>query len=481
LKKNTFSGHQNEQVMATSKRKKHQPIKYKKAIINFTYSFSWDVTMCDFDDIAESANAVDVKEGADIVNEKWLNLYLFNRPVSWAKKENQASYHPNIISQNLLVLHRKGIISEDAEIVIPVNKDHNSNFKDAVEYKKLNAQLNYAVRIYENGSGNCTFSFILNKNVNLENIHNVLHLASSVSYIEEDLLNVQHLTFSWLNGRNLKIDKKLHNKDKIYLSDLFSNIIESKIFPPIWKQKKLWFDSKVIKGNGDDYRNWQSPFVLTFLETDKKDFEDFEQWQRPEHLKEIGSIACRFSLDNSKIVNDSYKLKREYIFSSFGAYQCSIDETKRSGIRLKNYSHHSDLFYTIGKRGAIALSPDFASNPSYFVLPTFLNLVEILRSRWHLGSIVNLKLDELLEKISHTKNIDELQDKIFRCKVLYGLFLKNPAPYLFDGGAITDIAEAGEEIFWLERLSIEMEKKFLVMDKLVDDIYSRKRIKEIFG
>lgn len=458
------------------------PLQYTKAVISFTYSFSWDIMECDFSDIAKNANAIQVKADSDIVKDKWLCLYLFNRPISWENNEDQASYHPNIVSQNLLVLHRFGVVDSKAEIIIPINKNSN-NEPIEIEKSNVTAQLNYALRIYENGSGNCTFTFILENSVSFENIHAVLHLASSISYIQEDLRNKRHLTYGWLNGQGKNKIDLYPDKNEVLLSDLFASILKSNFFPSIWKGKELWFDSKVVKGKNSDFNNWQSPYVTTFLQLEKNDFESFEvgQCQSSEHIKEIGSFACRFSLDNSRILEDRNKLKKEYVFNSLGVYQSPSDKGRTFGHRMKNYSHHSDLFYTIGKRGAVAISPDFGSNPSYFVLPTFLNLVEILRSRWHIGSIVNLKLDELLETISHVKNIDELQDKIFRCKMLYGLFLKNPAPYLFDGGAITDIAEAGESIFWLDRLSSEMEKKFYIIDNLIRDIYSRQRYKELFS
>ena len=147
-------------------------------------------------------------------------------------------------------------------------------------------------------------------------------------------------------------------------------------------------------------------------------------------------------------------------------------------MRIKNYSHHKDLFYTIDKRGAIAITHDFESNPSFFVLPTFMNLVEILRSRWHIGSIVNLKLDELFEELSENSDLSKIQNEIFKCRKLYGLFLKDPAPYLFDGGAITEIAITGDEIFWLSKLSTEMDNKLKTIDKLIDDLFLIKQYKE---
>jgi hypothetical protein len=259
------------------------------------------------------------------------------------------------------------------------------------------------------------------------------------------------------------------------LTDLFTQIMGSKLLPGIWHDKDLWFDRKILTSKQSRFNNWQSPYTTTILELDRESYDAFEKFQSVGDIKEIASLAARFSLYNDKVTSELHMLKRVFVYESLGFYVTTCDEQGRQGPRIKNYSHHSDLFYTMGRRGAVAASPAFNSNPSYFVLPTLVNLIEILRSRWHLGSIVNLKLDDLLERISHVPNIADLEDQVFQCKILFGLFLKNPTPYLFDGGAITEIAEAGEKTFWIERLRVEMASKFWIMDKLVNDLYNRRR------
>ncbi|MBI5371269.1 MAG: hypothetical protein HZA79_04490 [Sphingobacteriales bacterium] len=451
--------------------KSHKFLKYEKAIINFVYSFSWDVTQSDFSELEEALKQ----------NKEWHTLFLFNRPVSWAEKKDQASYHPNIVSQNISVLHYSGTIDNKALVVVPISKDKNGQLFNTIRYKKVFAKLNFALRLYENGAGNCTFTFILDA-PNFFNIHSVIRLASSISFNENDKEtkdeNQKHNTHSFLRGSTNANKFLLKDKDKISLTELFSRVIDSQIMPTVWKEKALWFDKKVIKKNKHDFKTWQTPYIHTILEIDKTDFKNFEDNQDKNTVKELGSFIARFSTDNSTINTEFFKLKREYIFNSLGFYACYNDDEKKDGIRLKNYSHHSDLFYTIGKRGALAITPNLKSNPSYFAIPTLLNLVEILRSRWHLGSIVNLKLDDTLQLISRSKpgELENILDDVFLCRALYGFFLQNPAPYLFDGGAITEIAEAGEETFWLKKLTVDTERKFGVLEKLLRDQLERKRL-----
>lgn len=435
-------------------------LKYKKAIINIIYSFTWDVTECDFNEIVESSKDI----------ENWQKLFLFERPVELMGTKKQAAYHPNIISQNLSVLHRNEIINEDVEIIVPLNEN-------GLTKSKIITKLSYALRIYENGSGNCTFSFNIIEPTYYK-INAILRLSSSI-VIEAKLQNQQCITSSIIKMNSSL--KKFFKEDyyEIDLIKIFDAILKDSIFPKIWKSKDLWFDKKTIYNKKDCFNNWQTPYALSIIELDEPDYRDFEDFQKKDTIKELGAIACRLSSENDKIETEFLKLKREYIFDSLGFYKCQFDDEKKDGIRLKNYSHHADLFYSIGKRGALAITPDLNCNPSYYAIPTLLNLVEILRSRWHLGSIVNLKLDDTLQLIARSKNLEIVLDDIFLCRVLFGFFLQNPAPYLFDGGAITEIAEAGDETFWLKKLTLETERKFEVLDKLLKDQLERKRLNSL--
>jgi len=440
-------------------------LKYNKAIINIIYSFTWDISECDFGDIVESSSK----------SKKWEKLFLFERPVDFLDLSKQAAYHPNIISQNLLVLQRHEKIDENVEIIVPLEKDD----ENKVNIEKIITQLSYTIRIYENGSGNCSFAFNI-LDPTYYKITALLRLSSSI-VIENSENNSNLKTSSFIKiNNNLQKYLKVEALE-IDLIKLFDSILSNGIFPEIWINKNLWYDKKTINNRNNCFNNWQTPYALSIIELEEKAYKDFENNQKKKVVKEIGAIACRLSSENEHISSEYLKLKREYIYNSLGYYKCQFDKEKKDGFRMKNYSHHSDLFYTIGKRAAIAITPNINSNPSYYVCPTLLNLIEILRSRWHLGSIVNLKLDDLLEIISNPNiNLDKMQDEVFNCRLLFGLFLKDPSPYLFDGGAITEIAEAGESIFWIKRLSVEMEKKLTVIDRLLDDLYSRKRFNEIF-
>lgn len=427
---------------------------YKRAIINFTYTFSWDVSKISFPEIVE--NELRNKDT------QWEEDYLFNRPLCHNTNKSESAYHPNLVSKSLKVFHKQFTIDENALLILP-NKQIELPFK-----------LNCTIRFNENGTGVCTFTTILTKNITFENIHLLLHLASTINTNDDNWDDSAFIK----NKNHYRVNDK---ENSIVLIDFFNYYLKESGLPTLFYDKKLSYDYGVLSDKENLTGDWQTPFTTTFLEVDKKSYIQFIEQQDKDLLKEFISIAGRLSSSNDSIDKEYLKILREYIFRSYDSFylNSSDDEKRKSGRRIKNYSHHKDLFYTIDKRGAIAITYDFDSSPSFFVLPTFLNLVEILRSRWHIGSIVNLKLDELFEELSEDSNLSKIQNDIFKCRKLYGLFLKDPTPYLFDGGAITEIAETGDEIFWLKKLSIQMSNKLSIIDKLIDDIYSLTRYKNL--
>ena len=91
-------------------------IKYNKVIINFIYSFSWDVLNSDFEQLVKKAESVVTK----VQSEKWSQQFLHDRHVNWLQTDEQASYQPNIFSQNFyifqLLKQREQDLSQQKEI-----------------------------------------------------------------------------------------------------------------------------------------------------------------------------------------------------------------------------------------------------------------------------------------------------------------------------------------------------------------------------
>lgn len=458
-----------------TEQEKHTFLDYKAVIVNFVFSFSWDVVHFSFENIEEKLHLTKGKT--------WRRIPLHKRPLWWVNENIQASYHPTIVSDNLCAMHTRATIDSNIVVLAPFNKINGIQQK-GLQYKEISAALKYDIRIYENGTGTCTFSFKLKKPIDFEEIMLVHHLATSISHLksssedEFELLNQKHLTHSYL-----KLSEKLKTKykiraNKIHLTKLFSKLLDSfsELKEVIWDERKL-ISPNNISANNSSKQDWQNPYVITILQVDKNDLIRTVKQQDRLTTKEIGAIAVRLTQDNSESAEIYFQtLRREYIYKSLGFYINPSEANESGKIRLRNYSHSSNLFYTYGRRAAIAITSDFEMHPSYFAIPTFVNVIELLRARWHLGTIANLKLDETFEKISHRANINSLIDEIFKCRILYGLFLQNPTPYLFDSGAVTEISDSAESVFWLARISKELERKLAAIDRLVEVIYTKKNL-----
>jgi hypothetical protein len=459
----------------------HNFLNYKKAIINFIFSFSWDVTKYSFDDIKN------ILCGNN--DRVWKVLPLYKRPLCWVNDNVQASYHPTIVSDNLQVIYHSNKLEGEINVIIPIKKIDGIKLK-IIEFKEITCRLSYDIRIFENGTGTCTFSFLSTKtehNIDFEKILLIQHLATSItplaskSNAEDELLAQKHLTHSYIKASsNLKEKFKCIQADHIYLAELFTFLLNSfETLNDIVSDKKslLFLDKKIKIFN--EKKNWQNPYVITILEVDKSDLASISENQDRLTTKEIGAIAVRLTCDNSEDPREYFKsLRREYVYKSLGYYISPREDKHNHKIWLRNYSHYDNLFYTFGRRAAIAITVNFESHPSYYAIPTFVNIIEILRSRWHLGTIANLKLDETFERIAHRDDINRMIDEIFKCRILYGLFLQNPTPYLFDSGAVTEISDSAENVFWLSRISYELEKKLAAIDRLVDVKFSKASLKK---
>lgn len=462
---------------------KHTYLNYQKVIINYIFSFSWDIIKYDF-------NTVQIKLLKNNIDNpthwKWYSKSLHDRHF-WGISDNEsASYHPTIVSKNLRSLISREKIANKISIVAPYYDKNNELSKN----KEIIGELYFDIRLFENGTGTITFSIILNDSElndndskSFEKVMLAQHLATSIDSNKD---STKHITDSFLKVSDSFRDKYRLSSNKIYLAEMFTKLLN------YFKELKgiVWAELSALNRESEEeflIKNWQTPYVVTNIEVSENSLERLVDRQEPGLIKEVGAIAVRLALDNNVDVSEYQKqIRREYVYRSLGFYtnpkedaDGSINAKKhKQQIRLRNYSHSNNLFYTYGRRAAVAITSDFSSHPAYYVLPTYINILEILRSRWQLGTITNMFLDETFEKVAHNDSVDDLVNKIFRCRVLYGLYLQNPTPYLFDSGAVTEIADSADQIFWLEKIGIELERKLMALDRLVEVIYAKQRLQK---
>ena len=284
----------------------HEFLDYKKVIINFVFSFSWDIIKYSYDDIKKELTA----------NDEWHHVLLYKRPLWWVNSDIQASYHPTIIADNLQVLHKRGVIDESVTVIAPCNKTDGKH-KDELTYKEINASLNYDIRIYENGTGIFTFSFYSDKakhEIDFEKILLLQHLATSISHLKSndddiELIEQKHLTHSYLKvSENIKKYYNLSDKDKIYLAELYFTILDSiSELKDFILNEKEFISSSVNETKIKHEHQWQNPYVISIIEVGCDSLEKIIKGQDKLTTKEIGAIAVRLTLDNSDNAEKYFK------------------------------------------------------------------------------------------------------------------------------------------------------------------------------
>ena len=228
-------------------------------------------------------------------------------------------------------------------------------------------------------------------------------------------------------------------------------------------------------------QDFQTPFVFTTAQVERNSFLRFRKSPTFDSQREVGSIFCKLTLDNRSILQHYLNLSEDYITEAL-----PHNKARRA---LLNLCLDRRLFFAMSRRGAIALTASLADLPSCFVIPSFLNMCEILRGRWHIGSVVSARLDqaitELADAISGGSNTENsplaMMEKMVKWRLLAAAFLRDPVPFLFDGGSVCEMAESCERLLWLDRLRTEVTGKFALLDELVRDYLTIDRHRRLNG
>jgi len=362
-----------------------------------------------------------------------------------------------------------------------------------VEDKKIEFDLGYTIRIFHDGGMTCTFRACLEKSPNDENasmfekIHAILHLARNVDYVSPErgigLIEREgspsHLTDAYLVGdgepsSDEDEDSSLCERltGRYSLHDLFRRLIKS---PPEWaklKGKAIWDDRGALDTD-DPKQDFQAPFVITIAQVDEPSFIRFRQQPTLDDTREVASIMCKLTLDNRSIKSDFLNLSEDYITNVINF------NPNRNG--LLNYCLDRRLFFSFSKRGAIAIASNLNALPACFVVPSFINLLEILRARWIACCILNMEVDDLIDRLDghHIKKVSDPKtiDSLVELRQLYTRFLRDPMPYLFDGGSVTEIAQRAVVELDMDRLSRAIHGKMQIVDAMRQDIEDRERQK----
>lgn len=460
----------------------HEFLRYEEVYVHFIYSFSWDISKTSWEDLRRDLVSRGGAGGPGRSGTKgWQERQLHERTLGDTSENSVTpNYQPNLVTKST-VLEMEGTIGSGTTLLVPVEQYTGVTLK---ECRKLPVDLSYTVRLSDNGGGTCTFLARLRDAVaSFENIHLAIHLAHNVDLGDEPVVAHCHLTNTFIQIPRKSKSRTDHspfpqNKDESYtfeegycsLHDLFRRLLTHlhKWAPP----DPFFYDEEVIR-MGNVRQDFQSPFLFTVAQVERNSFLRFGKTPTLNSAKEVGSILCKLTLDNRSVTTDYLHLSEDYIREVLPFSE------ERGG--LTNLCLDGRLFFMFSRRGAVALTADLKGIPACFVVPSLLNLCEVLRARWHLGNVVNIKLDEAIARASRANGVSpsDILEGVFKWRALFGLFFRDPVPFLFDGGSITEIAEIAANQLWLNKMSQEIYTKFEALDRIVQDLYARKRVEDL--
>lgn len=468
--------HSFEQIERLSGEQEHQFLNYQRVHIHFIYSFTWDISKATWNELqrdllGESDDPSNVKAPS---HKGWKLRRLHERGLEDGEVGLGPTYQPNLVTQKD-VLEKNGLIADCAIILVPIEEYRGIAVGKCVE---IPISLKYTVRVFDNGGATCTFEATLKEEAtNFENIHMVLHLAQNVDFGDVSDSPHKFLTNAFIKTplpEGTRYDHTLlpetpedsywYENGYCTLHDLFRRLL---CRPPSWAPQtapELWNDREVIDTRALD-QDFQSPFVFTVAQIDRDSFLRLRKTPTINTTKEVSSILTKLTLDNRHIKTDFLFMSKNYINQ--------VLRSNKERDSLTNLCLDRRLFFTISKRGCIAISTSLDGMPSFFVTPSLLNLLEILRIRWHMSVVVNSRLDEAIKTLSVVPNRDsqgstsDLLNDLYKWRCLFAAFLRDPVVFLFDGGSVTDLARVAEREFGLISLRENTYRKFSLLDQLV--------------
>tara|TARA_R110002051_G_scaffold165688_2_gene236553 strand:+ start:19642 stop:20673 length:1032 start_codon:yes stop_codon:yes gene_type:complete len=238
------------------------------------------------------------------------------------------------------------------------------------------------------------------------------------------------------------------------------------------------------KYEGFEWHENQSPFAVTNIVVNDESWQNIVQPKRVSvwpfgivrpishaslhAAKEISAIYTRLTLENTKIGQCYSNISQDYMKDVL-----KYDEYGRG---LPNPCLDDRVFLAFSKRGALTLTHDPAATPAVFVIPSFLNLFEILRARMMAGIVVTSELSDLASNMGRfrfPRNAADTEKTFYKYlmelrSLRHWILLQtqNPIHFLFDGGSITEIAMLAEKELFIDEIMASARRGIDAVDSL---------------
>lgn len=373
----------------------------------------------------------------------------------------------------------------------------------------IELEISWTIRIFDTGCGSITCSV---KNKSLDEfdretryklIHWILHLASNVDRhpeghpSPEDTRargeNEQSDSFLWLfnlpDWMKELVGSRFDNHSRIFrLNDIVQLALErlssepikfcddrhctilidqeftarGELFQARESQDSTLTDRPPFKYKDQVWDEPQSPLIFSALELSPASYTELNACVSDQRSKEVAAILTKITLRNSTVSKDFQHLNKDYLNKYL--------QTTKEG-RLENMCLDDRVFFSLSRRGAISIFSDDLRGPAYFVVPSLLNLCEILRTQLHAATSLNWHLARITHNAATAKGRSVIEfRKYSQLRKQYVMNLQNPITHLFDGGSVTEIAELAENIWLIKQAWSQVSQSFDAIDRLVNTL-----------
>lgn len=237
--------------------------------------------------------------------------------------------------------------------------------------------------------------------------------------------------------------------------------------------------SDVVHQKADlDSDEWQVPYVVTVCDV-THDGNNSTWWGSGPPSKELHALTLRWK----EVATILLRLVdgENYLDPADLAHVRIPPCSDVPGVDMSNYAWNDKLYIGFHPRSAILICNDQEIRPSSFMIPSLIDLCEVIRIAWHTGIVLNASLDRIICSIQVKEAIplDVLQ-QIIELRKLWALHLNDPSVYRFDGGSVTAVARVARDTMQLNHFEHLTSRKFEVLDSLCTDQMRVHRINQYF-
>ncbi len=237
----------------------------------------------------------------------------------------------------------------------------------------------------------------------------------------------------------------------------------------------IWLDTVAVPScNNKEASDWQNPFTIAQLVLDER--------------YEAGKAIWTGPSTEAEGADADILRKKEELFTLYTRMLKGIDaieddkgilvprkllENGENGLR--SFSWHDDVFIGFHGRGRIVIRYRNSSEAAIAkeLTESYLDLMEILRARWHLcvvfGEVLLKDLNDL--RRLPTESLREFTKTLLMRRGTYIYFLSDPTMYAFEGGVVSEICRFARSAYGIDDLSKLVSDKFQALDN-----YYRERV-----